>query len=212
MIHCPWSEWGTCYGDYIDSLLPWSIHIAISLQWCHNERDGVSNHQRLYCLLNCLFRRRSEKTSKLCVTGLCERNPPVTGRFPSQRANSAENVSIWWCHHTHLLMNCHELIIAFCPLNKYSEARKATWICPLSRQVVFDNRGSEHGFLKIEPGLWLNSIALGNFAVWLHDDVIKWKHFPHYWPFVRGIHRSRWIPRTKASDAELWCFLWSAPE
>ena len=22
----------------------------------------------------------------------------------------------------------------------------------------------------------------------------------------------RWIPRTKASDAELWCFLWSAPE
>ena len=23
------------------------------------------------------------------------------------------------------------------------------------------------------------------------DDVIKWKHFPRYWPFVRGIHRSR---------------------
>ena len=24
-----------------------------------------------------------------------------------------------------------------------------------------------------------------------HDDVIKWKHFPRNWPFVRGIHRSR---------------------
>ena len=24
----------------------------------------------------------------------------------------------------------------------------------------------------------------------LHDDVIKWKHFPRYWPFVREIHRS----------------------
>ena len=23
-----------------------------------------------------------------------------------------------------------------------------------------------------------------------HEDVIKWKHFPRYWPFVRGIHRS----------------------
>ena len=23
----------------------------------------------------------------------------------------------------------------------------------------------------------------------MHDDVIKWKHFPRYWPFVRGIHR-----------------------
>ena len=38
-----------------------------------------------------------------------------------------------------------------------------------------------------------------------HDDVIIWKHFPRNWPFVRGIHRSRWIPGTKASDAELWC-------
>ena len=24
----------------------------------------------------------------------------------------------------------------------------------------------------------------------IHDDVIKWKHFSRYWPFVRGIHRS----------------------
>ena len=24
----------------------------------------------------------------------------------------------------------------------------------------------------------------------VHDDVIKWKHFLHYWPFVLGIHRS----------------------
>ena len=23
-----------------------------------------------------------------------------------------------------------------------------------------------------------------------HDDLINWKHFPHYWPFVTGIHRS----------------------
>ena len=26
--------------------------------------------------------------------------------------------------------------------------------------------------------------------IWAHDDAIKWKQFPHYWPFVRGIHRS----------------------
>ena len=24
----------------------------------------------------------------------------------------------------------------------------------------------------------------------IHNDVIKWKHFPRYWPFVRGIQRS----------------------
>ena len=44
----------------------------------------------------------------------------------------------------------------------------------------------------------------------IHDDVIKWKHFPRYLPFVRGIHRI--IPPTKASDVELWRFLYSAPE
>ena len=28
------------------------------------------------------------------------------------------------------------------------------------------------------------------FAPFWHDNVIKWKHFPRYWPYVRGIHRS----------------------
>ena len=40
-----------------------------------------------------------------------------------------------------------------------------------------------------------------------YHDAIKWKHFPRYWPFVKGIHRHRWIPLAKVSDAELWCFL-----
>ena len=50
-----------------------------TLQWRHNERNGVSNHQPRNCLLNCLFRHRWKKTSKLRVTGLCEGNSPVTG-------------------------------------------------------------------------------------------------------------------------------------
>ena len=45
-----------------------------ALQWRHNERDGVSTHQPHDCLLNRLFRCRSNKTSKLRVTGLCEGN------------------------------------------------------------------------------------------------------------------------------------------
>ena len=69
------------------------------LQWRHNERHGVSNPRRNDCLLNRLFRRRSKKTSKLRVTGLCEGNPTVTGGLHSQRASNAENVSIWWRYH-----------------------------------------------------------------------------------------------------------------
>ena len=71
---------------------------AVSLQWLHNGRDGVSSHRRLDALLNRLFRRRSKKTSNLRVTGFL-------GEFagdrqsPSQKASNAENVSIWWRHH-----------------------------------------------------------------------------------------------------------------
>ena len=70
-----------------------------SLQWRHNDHDCVSNHQPRGCLLNRFFRRRSKKTSKLRVTGLCVGNSPGTGEFPAQRASYAENVSIWWRHH-----------------------------------------------------------------------------------------------------------------
>ena len=78
----------------------WCTCLSFStLRWRHNERDCVSNHQPHYCLLERLFGRRSKKTSKLRVTGLCEGNSPETGEFPAQRASNAENVSIWWRHH-----------------------------------------------------------------------------------------------------------------
>ena len=75
------------------------IHISRTLQWDHNGRDGISNHEPHSCLLNRLFRCRSKKTSKFRVTGLCVGNSPVTGEFPAQRATNAENVSISWRHH-----------------------------------------------------------------------------------------------------------------
>ena len=61
-----------------------------SLQWRHNERDGVFSHWRLDCLLNHLFRLIWKKTSKLHVTGLCEGNSPVN--YPHKGASNAENV------------------------------------------------------------------------------------------------------------------------
>ena len=35
----------------------------------------------------------------------------------------------------------------------------------------------------------------------MHDDVIKWKHFPRYWPFVWGIHR----PPVNSPHKGQWC-------
>ena len=50
--------------------------VSTALQWRHNDHDSVSNHQPHDCLLNRLFRRRSKKTSKLRVAGLCVGNSP----------------------------------------------------------------------------------------------------------------------------------------
>ena len=84
-------------------LLYWPLVITDEfpspLRWRHNDHAGVSNHRSRDCLLNRLFRRRSKRTSKLRVTGLCAGNSPGTGEFPAQRASYAENVSIWWRHH-----------------------------------------------------------------------------------------------------------------
>ena len=58
---------------------------SYTLQWRHNGRDSVSKYQPRNCLLNRLFRRRSKKTSKLHVTGLCAGNSPGTGEFPAHK-------------------------------------------------------------------------------------------------------------------------------
>ena len=74
------------YNTILNTTMLWPSW-NVGLQWRHNGRDGVSNHQSHDCVLNHIFRRRSNKTSKLRVTGLCEGNSPVTGEFPTQRAS-----------------------------------------------------------------------------------------------------------------------------
>ena len=78
----------------------------ISLQWCHNGLDGVSNHQPHHCLLSRLFGCRSKKTSKLCVTGLCAGNSPGTGWGQSiARVHTTLRQQHGWCAPEHGLQN-----------------------------------------------------------------------------------------------------------
>ena len=92
------------------------------LQWRHNGNDGVSNHQPHDCLLNRLIRRRSKKTSKLRVTGLCVGNSPGTGEFPAQMASNAEKLMTSSCIKIHT-DKIHIQICFFVTFVQYS-----TWI------------------------------------------------------------------------------------
>ena len=97
-----------------------------TLRWRHNDHAGVSNHQPPGCLLNRLFRRKSKKTSKLRVTGLCAGNSPGTGEFSAQMASYAENVSIWWRHHEMKIPKLVLFYVCLCHLCTYSHIYTGT--------------------------------------------------------------------------------------
>ena len=61
------------------------------LHYSDSVMGAMASHITSVSTVCCLFRRRSKKTSKLRVAGLCEGNSPVTGEFPAQRASNAEN-------------------------------------------------------------------------------------------------------------------------
>ena len=227
-------------------------------QWGHNGRDGVSNQGSLDCLLSRLFRRWSKNTPKPHVTGLCDGNPLLTGGFPPQRTNNAENVSSWrrrharclsWRHHDTwmLFFSCRTGPRRMAPIKLHKRHLTSKrgfavlcWNLLTSRRLKIrttSRKGKYHtGFSKFlsnqvgnthdiwnhrggvthisaskighdsrkrrrpAPNRYLNQcwcIGTNGNEIGImiqlfvdHDDVIKWKHFPRYWPFVRGIHRS----------------------
>ena len=76
----------------------------------------------------------------------------------------------------------YKMRIRFAPFALFWPSRG--WVCPYPLRLLHDHRGN-HTVAPVPVTL------LG--MIWNmhrkndHDDVIKWKHFPRYWPFVRGI-------------------------
>ena len=66
---------------------------------------------------------------------------------------------------------------SFSPLNKCES------ICHVTFLWWISFRKSSLIWFESKPRLWL---CVG----FMHNEVMKWKHFPCYWAFVRGIHRS----------------------
>ena len=150
----------------------------MSWQWHHNECYGVSNHWCLDCLLNCLFRGRSKKTSKLHVTGLCHGNPLMIGGFPSQMVSNVENVSIWWHHHGLQQKSCH-WINCFMKIMYY---KFMFHYIPVQNQVQF---------ALSTPASFVSRYA--DIAEFVTDHMT-------YWPFRAQV----FISSTKAPD--IWYF------
>ena len=163
----------------------------MTLQWRHIEHDCVSNHQPRVCLLNRLFRRRSKKTSKLRVTGLCVGNSPHKGpvtrkMFPFDDVimnkvvidcaqcdgHEQDKISLhhfgvcyaWWRHQ----METFSALLAICAGNSPVPGEFPTQR-PVTRSfdVFFDLRLSKR-LSKQSWGWWLETISR---PLWRHRNA-----------------------------------------
>ena len=95
----PCSFWTLCENRDFVSLVILASHYYDILMGAMASQ--ITSFTSVYSIVYCGTDQR--KTSKLRVTGLCERNSPVT--FPAQRASHAQNDSIWWRHHEGSISN-----------------------------------------------------------------------------------------------------------
>ena len=84
----------------IGVFIPVRLNSQLTIQWIGlwnkmcvavTSHDGVSNHWQLNYLFNSLVRLAVKKIQRTALLALCA--------GPSQRASTAEGVSIYWCFH-----------------------------------------------------------------------------------------------------------------
>ena len=95
-----------------------------------------------------------------------------------------KNSTIWSCSLPHDVMKRITELIAFVKgIHRWLVDSAHKW--PVVRRgksmlATWRTKSSVAGGLSLRDAMWSHCL----------DDVINWKHFPRYWPFVRGIHRS----------------------
>ena len=125
------------------------------LHWRHSDYDGVSNNQPHGSLLNSLFRRRSKKTSKLRVTGLCVGNSPGPHTKGQLRGKCFHLMTSSWVCTDHSLpqhSNCVQLIVQSSNIVQIHASKilySVDWSTSNCFQYVVLNIASHMGILSI---------------------------------------------------------------
>ena len=124
----------------------------------------------------------------------------------------------------HVFHGVHKLMFGIIKPNKF-QLNSISFMCLSELQILFNwyvvYRNPMNKFMGnnlcrviIKWGQ-VKNMTLGLFqqSGWYkhHDDVIKWKHFQRYWPFVLGIHRSLVNSQHKGQwhRALMFFFIWA---
>ena len=174
-----------------------------------HERHGVLNHRHLQCLL--IHLSRVYKMSKIPVTG------PPWGEFTadpwilSQGANNAKNVSMLWRHHD-ICRKLGPMLLGDAYMRWTTGSTFNIWgnaMLPIRCQAI------SHTNIYCLNQCWLiTSWAPHNDQQILPLFTSWWRHQFRTFSALLAlcVGNSPVNSPQKASDAELWCFLWSAFE
>ena len=101
--------------------------------------------------------------------------------------------SLWsneltWGHGSAVTINMEHSIIYCWGTQDFQHWTELRWVYHPSDKINGTQVDTQrNNFIIMSKG---NHIVLMSLWHYYHDDVIKWKHFPRNWPFVREIHRS----------------------
>ena len=186
-----------------------SVWIIVSLQW-HHMSIMASKSPATRVFVEQPVRNYIKKLSNLLfVVGI--HLWPVM--LLTHRASNVESVSLSWiCHVIDVLVRFikpHNIVVI---ISTVAPTPSVYYITHPRRQCRSINAVQLMSFVVLTNVKYCITHLICHFAssdlahsklcvsyvmlcvmpqtILFHDDVIKWKHFPRYWPFVRGVHRS----------------------
>ena len=167
-----------------------SFITSFPLLWRHNGRDGVSNHQPHDYLLNGSFRRRSKKTSKPRVIGLCE------GLLPHKQYFSGTLLGISSC--ASYVSRTHDVIddVTRARSRSYFEIDTSPSIFELERRPKAHANGYLSGIFNFGYSFRWKSLSRAQNGG--HFINFEWLNTASTWPQI-------WKDRSKLSQKS---FLW----
>ena len=169
---------------------------------------GISTHLWVYLWYLCPF-IWNKFTAWITKFAIC--SIVLLSLGETCRLKVRDMVTVW---RTLLLLSCYDWDSTH---QHYDVTR---FKCVLWRRTMHEWVMNNHYQMWIAQGRCINMIRTPSkqwgvfdnvYILISNDDIIKWEHFPRYWPLWGEFTGPQWIPLTKASDAELWYFLWYVP-
>ena len=169
--------------------------LSLPLQWRHNERHGVSNHQRLHCLLNCWYRHHSQFFLRhmaplghsefhycdVIMGAMASQNTSLTivcstvhsGANQRKHQSSASLAFMWEIHRW--------------PVNSPLKRPVTRKMFPFDDVIMSVDIQMKTPFNIMRVDSCLQRMKF-------HDVVMTWDRFPYDWRFMRGTSGHGWIP------------------